>query len=445
VRGRHANRRENDDQKEAQRMNHPNILYIHTHDCGRWVQPYGFNVPTPNIQRLAEGGTLFRRMHCAAPTCSPSRAAMLTGMNAHSSGMTGLAHRGFSLNNYDQHLIHTLGDAGYYSALSGTQHVASDSTVIGYDEILEDGSIEEKAARFLSNPPSQPFFLSVGFGVTHRAYPEPEEQEDERYVIPPPIFPDTPETRHDFATYQAAARILDDQMGHVFSALEKNTAARNTIVVCTTDHGIAWPGMKCTLRDHGIGVMFIMKGPGIEAGHVSDALLSQIDLFPTLCDMIGIDRPDWLEGNSFLPIIDGEQDEVNDEIFADVTFHAAYEPQRCIRTNRWKYIRRWGPVEHPVMSNCDASLTKDLWMKHGWKGQHTPREELYDLVFDPQEVNNVADRPENTEVMDDLRARLDSWMERTDDPMLSGNADPPKGAQITDAESDVASGPIIQY
>ena len=101
----------------------PNILYIHSHDTGRWIQPYGCAVPTPNLQRLAEGGVLFRQAFCAAPTCSPSRAALVTGTYPHCNGMMGLAHRGFSLNDYNHHVLHTLRACGYYSALSGVQHI----------------------------------------------------------------------------------------------------------------------------------------------------------------------------------------------------------------------------------------------------------------------------------------------------------------------------------
>ena len=100
-------------------MQRPNILYIHSHDTGRYVQPYGYAVPTPNIQRLAEEGVLFRQAFCASPTCSPSRACLLTGQYAHNNGMLGLAHRGFSLNDYSHHLLHTLRRVGYVSALAG--------------------------------------------------------------------------------------------------------------------------------------------------------------------------------------------------------------------------------------------------------------------------------------------------------------------------------------
>src|SRR3712207_1473568 len=115
----------------------PNVLYVHSHDTGRYVQPYGHAIPTPNIQRLAEEGVLFRQAFCAGPTCSPSRSGLLTGQSPHSSGMLGLAHRGWALDNYGQHLVNTLRGAGYSSTLIGVQHEAADPTQIGYDRIVD--------------------------------------------------------------------------------------------------------------------------------------------------------------------------------------------------------------------------------------------------------------------------------------------------------------------
>jgi N-sulfoglucosamine sulfohydrolase len=94
-------------------VDHPNIIYLHSHDTGRYVQPYGHQIPTPNIQRLADQGLLFRRAFCAAPSCSGSRACLLTGQWAHVNGMTGLAHRGWKLDDYGRHLVHPLREAGY--------------------------------------------------------------------------------------------------------------------------------------------------------------------------------------------------------------------------------------------------------------------------------------------------------------------------------------------
>ena len=115
----------------------PNIVYLHSHDTGRHIQPYGHQVPTPNIQRLADQGLLFRQAFSAAPVCSGSRAALLTGEYSHTNGMLGLAHRGYRLADYDHHLVHTLRDAGYTSTLIGEQHVSADPLDIGYDHVIE--------------------------------------------------------------------------------------------------------------------------------------------------------------------------------------------------------------------------------------------------------------------------------------------------------------------
>ena len=418
-------------------MNHPNILYIHSHDTGRYVQPYGHAIPTPNIQRLAEQGVLFRQAFCAGPTCSPSRASLLTGQCAHSSGVIGLAHRGFSLKDYKQHILHTLRKVGYHSALSGVQHIARNAEIIGYDQVLtaQGGKAASTAVDFLSDAPPQPFFLSVGFGVTHRKFPEPGPAEDARYCLPPAPLPDTPETRRDMAAFKASARILDRNIGDVLEALDKNSLAEDTLVICTTDHGIAFPGMKCNLTDHGIGVMLVMRGPGgFSGGQVCDAMVSHIDIFPTICDLLEIEPPQWLQGNSMMPLIRGEADEINDEIFSEVTYHAAYEPQRAVRTCRWKYIRRFDERQGPVLPNCDDSTSKDVWLRHGWRERTVPQEQLYDLIFDRNETCNLVADAAMTEVLDEMRARLERWMCATDDPLLKGPVPAPSGARFNDPD-----------
>ncbi len=421
-------------------MSRPNILYIHSHDTGRYVQPYGHAVPTPHIQRLAEEGVLFRQAFCAAPTCSPSRAALLTGQCAHSSGMIGLAHRGFSLHDYRQHIVHTLRGAGYTSTLIGVQHVAQDAGIIGYDRIVPVESnraehVAPAAAAFLKSRPSQPFFLSVGFIETHREFHEPGPQEDPRFCLPPHPLPDTPETRRDMAAFKASARVLDWGIGMVLDALEESGLAEDTLVICTTDHGIAFPGMKCNLTDHGIGVMLIMRGPGgFTGGRVIDAMVSHIDIFPTICDLLEIERPPWLQGESLLPLIRGEADEIHEEIFAEVTYHAAYEPQRAVRTRRWKYIRRFDGRDRPVLPNCDDGPSKDVWLQHGWRDRPVATEQLYDLVFDPNETRNLVDDPAMAEVLEEMRGRLERWMRGTDDPLLQGPVPAPPGARANDPD-----------
>jgi arylsulfatase A-like enzyme len=219
-------------------------------------------------------------------------------------------------------------------------------------------------------------------------------------------------------------------------ALEASGLAGNTLVVSTTDHGIAFPEMKCNLYDGGIGVRLAMRGPGgFEGGSVCDAMISQIDIFPTLCDLLQIQPPGWLQGKSFLPLLRHEVPEINEGIFAEVNYHAAYEPLRCVRTKRWKYIRRFGDRFHPVLCNCDDGPSKGLWVKHGWKDRILPQEEVYDLFFDPNERANLASNPAFQVTLDELRNRLDQWMHATNDPLLAGPVKAPRGATIDDPDS----------
>jgi N-sulfoglucosamine sulfohydrolase len=414
----------------------PNILYLHSHDTGRYLKPYGYATPTPRIQRLASEGVLFRQAFSAAPTCSPSRAALLTGQWPHQNGMLGLAHRGFAMTDYRRHMLHTLRDAGYRSILGGLQHIADKPERIGYDELLGAKSnrvadVAPAAARFLNGRPAEPFFLDVGFFETHRAFHPPMPEDDARYLQPPVPIPDTPATRGDMAGFHASARVLDQGVGEVLDALERSGLAENTLVISTTDHGLAFPDMKCNLLDSGWGVSLIMRGPGLfRGGKVVDAMVSHLDLFPTLWELLELKRPAWLEGKSMLPLLRGEASEINQEVFAEVNYHAAYEPKRAVRTQRWKYIRRYSEQATPVLPNCDDGPSKSLWLDHGWKQKPLPREDLYDLIFDPTERRNLAAEPASAPVLAEMRGRLDAWMKRTKDPLLKGPIPLPAGAKV---------------
>jgi len=418
----------------------PNIVYLHSHDTGRYVQPYGRQVVTPNIQRLADQGLLFRNAFCAAPSCSPSRAALLTGRWPHCNGMNGLAHRGFALDDREQHIGHTLREAGYWTAMVGEQHVSRDPADLGYDVVADADSrhvhhVAPAAVSLLRDLPREPFFLSVGFFETHRDYFEPTSVRDALYSDPPGGLPDTPTTRRDMAAFKQSARVLDHGVGAVLGALDEQGLADNTLVVFTTDHGLPFPGAKATLSDRGIGVLLIMRGPGgFHGGRVSDALISQIDLFPTLCDLAGIDRPAHLQGRSLVPHVRGDVTEINDAVFAELTYHAAYDPQRAIRTRRHKYVRRYGERDLPVLANVDDSPTKDLLLEAGWGELPRPREELYDLTLDPGEARNLVGDPAHADVHVLLRDRLEEWMLTTGDPLLRGPVEAPDGAVYNDPD-----------
>ncbi len=431
-------------------MTPPNIVYLHSHDTGRYVQPYGYPVPTPNIQHLADQGVLFRQAFCAAPVCSGSRAALLTGQSSHASGMLGLAHRGYRLRHPERHLAPVLRAAGYWTGLIGEQHVSGHPADLGYDQVVDLDSttvrdVAPAACRLIADRAlgAPPWFLSVGFFETHREYFEPSSVRDALYSRPPDNIVDTAMTRRDMASFKASARSLDQGVGAVLNALEENGMVGNTLVILTTDHGLAFPDAKATMYDRGIGVMLIVRGPGgFERGRVYDALVTQLDLYPTICELAGIDPPDWLEGVSLTPLVRGEVEELHQEVFAEVTYHAAYEPQRAVRTARYKYARRFDD-EHPgrVLANLDDGLTKEVMLACGWADLDQPSEALYDLWLDPGEGRNRIDDPALANVVLDLKRRLHDWMLRTGDPLLDGAVPPAPDTLYNTPEQRSASDP----
>ncbi len=416
-------------------MSRPHIIYLHSHDTGRYISPYGFRLPTPHLQRLAEEGVLFRKAFSAAPTCSPSRAALLTGSSPHSCGQLGLTNRGFNLRDTHKHLCHTLKTVGYHTALFGVSHLHTNQELLGYDRrtpltARDSTRITDEAVAFMQEDHAQPFFASIGYFETHRRFPDPDPDLNPAYLTPPLPLPDLPAIRQDMAAYATMVRRLDHHYGRILQALVQAGLTDNTLIIATTDHGLAFPLMKCNLTDHGTGVLLIMRGPGFQGGRVMDGLVSHVDLFPTLCDYLDITPPAWLEGTSLMPLVDGSREEVNDHVFAEVTYHAAHEPKRAVRTQRYKYVRRYDQEDTPPMANIDASISKDVMLDLGLRTRPRAQEQLYDLMWDPHEAHNLAPQPASLGVLADMRQRLDAWMERTQDPLRQGAVLAPEGAWL---------------
>ena len=432
-----------------------NIIYIHTHDTGRYIQPYGYGIPTPNLQTMAEEGVLFRNCFCCGPTCSPSRAALLTGMNPHSAGMLGLAHRGFQMNDYSKHMSNFLKNNGFETALCGMHHEVSHDkmNLLGYDRILGTLEIEKhsdhgtalmlrdkanckEAVKFIRAGHKKPFFLSFGMFSTHRPFPLEIEGVNPDYISPPLKVPDNPDTRKDMAGFIMMAKLADECAGKVVQAVKDAGLDEDTFIFFTTDHGVAFPFSKCTLYDSGSGVALIFRFPkGKFTGRTVDSLVSHVDVFPTLCSLAGIDTPEWVEGSSILPMLEGKADKIRDEIFSEVSYHAAYEPMRSIRTERYKLIRHFDDYENVVLPNIDGGLTKSFLLEHGLKDRKNEMLELYDLYFDPMEKHNLAFSGEYRGILENLMKRLDDWMKKTDDPLLAGYIEKPEGAIVNRKDS----------
>lgn len=425
-----------------------NVLLLHSHDCGRYFSPYGHAVPTPHIQALADRSTLFRQAFSAAPTCSPSRAALLTGQWAHEAGMLGLAHRGFKLSHPERHLARFLREHGYHTALAGIQHEFGEGDALPYSEVLlvrrvrssaqagdvclkQDERVAKAAAAFLGETRDQPFFLSCGFFLGHRPFPTDGPARADQILVPPGM-PDTETVRADMAGFHNALAALDRQVGTVLAALADGPHAENTLVIFTVDHGIPFPRMKGKLHDSGIGVALIVDFPGNPArGRALDHLVSHVDIFPTICDLANIPVPEWVAGLPLAPLVRGELDLLHDAVFAETNFHAAREPARCVRMDNFKLIRYFDDDFGQVPANCDDSPSKDLIFREaGLLREERDEVELFDLRLDPLEGRNIARDSRFTDVRHDLERRLRGWMESTGDPLVKGPLERPRGTRI---------------
>jgi len=432
----------------------PNIVYVHGHDIGRHIRPFGYAVDTPNMQFLAEAGILFRQVHAAAPTCSASRAALLTGESPHNAGMLGLAHRGFGLTHPERHLASTLSSAGYETILAGFQHVThGDPSALGYTTLLDRddfqaAAVMRNAAAWLeqhaAGPDRNPFFLDAGAFEAHRPFPEISERES-HYIQPLPPLPDVPETRIDTARFQAAISDFDHAIGPLIRTIDRLGLTESTVIICTTDHGPPFPGMKCTLTAAGTGIMLIVRGPAPwVGGQVIDQLVSNIDLYPTICELAGIERPFWVQGASMVPLAHDPTHPIRTELFSEVTYHAAYEPMRAIRTDRWTFIRRFSERPVSVLPNTDAGESRDFLVEHDWGDRVIDPYQLYDNLLDPWNSANLFGRPEFGPIAEELADRLQRWMDETHDPLLSGPVPLPPGALVNPIDGDTPEGALFQ-
>lgn len=374
----------------------------------------------------------FDRAFCTAPLCSPARGSLFTGRFPHSNGLMGLAHLGWEYRPGERTLPMLLGGTGYETALVGLQHESADSMSVGFDRVIQTdesqqycGPVARLAAAYLRDPArrSSPFFLTVGMFETHRPYPADRyTPADPAIVDVPPFLPDTQETREDLAAFHGSIAAVDEATGAVLAALEDAGLADDTWVIFTSDHGIAFPRAKSTLYDPGLAVALVMRLPR-GWGRPPPALgqlVSHVDVVPTILERLGLEIPPAVQGSSFGPLLSGEPDERRD-IFGEKNWHDLnqYDPMRCIRTRRHKYIRSYEPRPALLLpGDIEASRTRA-----GMGDDHLasrPSEELYDLDADPLEQRNLAgdDRYEDTRRA--LAGRLDDWRHRTGDPLLDG-------------------------
>ncbi|MFF0483240.1 sulfatase [Streptomyces sp. NPDC004435] len=428
----------------------PHILLLHCHDLGRHLHCLGAGtVRSPHLDGLAAQGIVLEGVFATAPQCSPSRSSLFTGRWPHVNGVMGLTHRGFAwdLNPAERHLAGMLREAGYRTELIGVQHEArwqDDRQIarrLGFDHAVTGGMAGPVADRTVDTlrrlaAGPEPFYLQVGFYEPHRlpgARDAPGitgflgdhiEPDDVLGVAVPPYLRDDPSAREEIAELQGSIRHMDAAVGRVLGELDRLDLAHDTLVIFTTDHGLALPRAKCSLYDPGTEVALLLRYParGWTGGRRERALLSNIDVVPTLTDLLGItSEGPPVHGTSFLPLLDREPFTPAGAVFTEMTYHDYYDPRRAVRTDRFKLIVNFSSA--PGFMDPTQSWHRRCSAVEGHPHPNTeshPEVELYDLASDPLELADVADDPAYAEARATLTGALYAWMRDTGDPLLAG-------------------------
>ncbi|MHA1268403.1 MAG: sulfatase family protein [Candidatus Helarchaeota archaeon] len=424
----------------------PNIILFITHDQGQSINIYNspinpVSIKTPNLNKIAKKGIRFTNHFCTAPQCSPSRASIQTGKYPHQHGVMGLINEGWDLDTRFSIPIF-FNSIGYSTHLIGFQHEIKNPKKLGYQNISKRKFVFGYSCSFMEDEyfkvldeckdADKPFFLNIGVPECHRPFQIFGEPININSIKVPPYLPDTKPVKKELSEFFGTVLEVDKTVGKLYNRLKKLGIHKNTLFIFTTDHGIDMPRAKCTLYDPGLKTSLIMYWPESDlfsGGKQINSLVSNIDLISSLIDLFGNSKLNVnLEGKSFIPLLTGESNKIRNEIFAEKTYHVIYDPMRCIRTNDFKYIRNFDGSEEPYYRYQIPNDTFSYKSRLSVEKEHLglkPKEELYDLINDPLEKNNLIKNPKYKSIANKLRSKLQNWMIETNDPILNGTIYPP--------------------
>ncbi len=406
----------------------PNIVFFISDDHSlRDSSVYGAtDVKTPNMQRLSAAGMTFNRAFVASPSCAPSRAALLSGLMPARNG----AEPNHAKPRPDIKMLPAyLHEQGYEVVAFGKVGHYNYTKDYGFDVALHTGFHDDEAIpaaiKWLKARTSKkPLAFFVGTNWPHVPWPKTGEGYDPAALKLPPSHFDTPQTRQWRARYYAAIKRFDTELGEVYDATRAKLGT-DTFFVHSSDHGAQWPFGKWNLYDEGIHVPLIVSWPGkIKAGTRTDAMVSWVDILPTLVAVAGGNPPPGLDGRSFLPVLRGQTKQQRDTIFTTHSGDGSMNvyPMRSVRTARWKYILNLHQ-EFLYTTHIDHAGGDAYWPS--WKAaaetdalaaaivhryRERPAEELYDLDADPNELHNLALQPEHAAIKRRLHDELESWI-----------------------------------
>ncbi len=437
----------------------PNVLFITSDDLGLQLGCYGDTViETPQIDALAASGVQFDVAYVAQASCSPSRSAMFTGLYPHANGQYGLTAGGyFALHPHlgDATIPNILKRAGYRTGIIGKLHVGSD-TPFQFDyhggnhvAARDMKLVAERASDFMTQSRDQPFFLMVNYTDPHAVRPRAPETNKfgdwtfldrvegipETLVEPSEetVFPfqqiDSPEQRRRVAGYYNEVKRLDVGVGLLLKALERHGHADNTLVIFIGDHGPPFDRGKASCYEGGLRIPFLVRWPGVSKPMRSSAMVSTVDILPTIVDATGAKNDVEMHGRSLRPVLENADAPWREFLVGEFHVHGPpWFPQRAIRDGRYKLIHSLLADSAQPTGVIDGDIGYSTSREDRYAGTPVraafdiyadpPEFELYDLASAPWEFHNLAGDPEHAEAEQRLKTALEAWRQETDDPTL---------------------------
>lgn len=404
----------------------PNILWITSEDNSPFMGAYGDDyADTPNLDRLADAGVVYENAYATTPVCAPSRFTLITGTYANRMGTENMRSV-YPIPENIRFYPSYLKDLGYHT----TNNVKKDYNTIDQPDVWDESSDE---AHYSDRADEQPFFHIRNLTTTHESRlhdPIDTLIHDPADAPVPPYHPDTETVRRDWAHYYDQMTRMDEQVGQILDELEESGEAENTIIFYYGDHGGALPGAKRFMNQRGLRVPLIVYFPP-KYEHLkpeenrTDRLVSFVDFPATLLSLVGIQPPDFMDGEPFLGEYETEPREYVHMYRGRMD--ERYDLSRAVRDQDFLYVRNYMPqrIYGQYLWYLWRAPTMQVWEEEYRAGnlneiqsqffEPKPAEELYLISEDPWSVNNLADDPAYEDDLERLREANSEWIREIND------------------------------
>ncbi|MGB3851300.1 MAG: sulfatase [Tunicatimonas sp.] len=421
------------------------MLLITADDLGLHLGCYGDSIArTPHLDQLAQEGMQFTNAYVTQASCSPSRSSIFTGLYPHQNGQIGLAHRGFTMLKGIPNLVQTLKEDGYRTGIIGKLHVQPESAFpFDYQQLKgyatrDVRQVTEKVKEFIQAG-ENPFFLSLNYSDPHvkfssqiKGIPEEPFRSEQVSGFPFQLVDTEPQLERIAGYYNGVAR-LDAGIGMVREMLVDIGQLDNTIIIFVSDHGAPFTRGKTACYEASVQVPMMIRYPERVANNSrSSALVSTVDIFPTLLAMCQLENNYQTAGKSLVPLFENTTHEnFRDYLFSEFNFHVGNDgffPRRAVRDQQYKLIHNLNSEVDNHIIQVDGDSAYFYAMRPQYEGTLTrtmferlanpPEYELYNVVDDPHEYENLADDSAYQAVLQKLQSALYDWRKSTHDPLL---------------------------